>query len=151
VLASNLVKIIPNGDRYFFGVLTSDMHMVWMKNVCGRLESRFRYSNKLVYNNYPWPEQPTEKQRKAVEEAAQGVLDARALYPESSLADLYGPLTMPPELVKAHQKLDRAVDKCYRPQPFTTEANRMEFLFDLYEKYTAGLFVKEKKKRGRKK
>ncbi|WP_317047635.1 type IIL restriction-modification enzyme MmeI [Adhaeribacter pallidiroseus] len=82
---------------------------------------------------------------KAVEVAAQKVLDVRAAFPTSSLADLYDPLTMPPTLVKAHQELDKAVDLCYRPQAFASEAKRMEFLFELYEKYTAGLFVKEKK------
>jgi hypothetical protein len=98
-----------------------------------------------VYNNYPWPENPTDKQKLDVEKAAQAVLDARAQFPESSLADLYDPNTMPPVLVKAHQTLDKAVDQCYRSQPFTSEAKRIEFLFELYEKYTAGMFVLEKK------
>ncbi|MEJ7673587.1 MAG: type IIL restriction-modification enzyme MmeI [Chitinophagaceae bacterium] len=101
----------------------------------------------LVYNNFPWPENPNEKQIKTVEEAAQNVLDVRAKFPESSLADLYDPNTMPPELVKAHQALDKAVDLCYRSQPFINETKRIEFLFELYDKYTAGLFVKEKKKK----
>jgi len=118
--------------------------MAWVKTVCGRLESRFRYSKDIVYNNYPWPENPTDKQTKAIEAAAQNVLDARAQFPNSSLADLYDPLTMPPALVKAHNELDKAVDLAYRSQPFSTEAKRMEFLFELYEKYTADLFTKEK-------
>lgn len=137
---------IPNATKYHFGVLSSLMHMVWIQAVCGRLESRYRYSNDIVYNNFPWPESPTGKQIKTVEDAAQTILDTRAKYPESSLADLYDPNTMPPTLVKAHQQLDRAVDLCYRSQPFPNEIKRIEFLFDLYDKYTAGLFVKRPKK-----
>ncbi|MDR3666811.1 MAG: hypothetical protein P4L35_08220 [Ignavibacteriaceae bacterium] len=100
---------------------------------------------------FPWPENPTDKQLKIVEEKAQNVLDARKEFPNSSLADLYDPLTMPPVLVKAHQELDKAVDLCYRPQPFPNETKRIEFLFELYEKYTAGLFTKEKLKKSKKK
>jgi hypothetical protein len=123
------------------------MQMVWIRAVSGKLEGRYRYSNEIVYNNFPWAENPTEKQINAVEEAAQKVLEAREKFPESSLADLYDPNTMPPEIVKAHQVLDKAVDLCYRPQPFINETKRIEFLFELYDKYTAGLFVKEKKKK----
>jgi hypothetical protein len=123
--------------------------MAWVKTVCGRIKSDFRYSNELVYNNYPWPENPTDKQKEQIEKAAQKVLDARAEFPNSSLADLYDPLTMPPILVKAHNELDKAVDLAYRSQPFTSDANRMEFLFELYEKYTAGLFAVEKKSKKR--
>jgi hypothetical protein len=126
------------------------MHMGWMKSTCGRMKSDFQYSASIVYNNYPWPENPTDKQKEQIEKAAQKVLDARAEFPNSSLADLYDPLTMPPILVKAHNELDKAVDLAYRPQPFTSDANRMEFLFDLYEKYTAGLFAVEKKGKKRK-
>ncbi len=135
--------IIPDACLYHLGVLTSMMHMTWMKYVCGRMESRYQYSASIVYNNFPWPESPTEKQKETIEKAAQKVLDARTQFPNSSLADLYDPLTMPPVLVKAHQDLDKAVDLAYRPQPFPTEANRIEFLFNLYEKYTADLFSKE--------
>ncbi|MGZ9735991.1 DNA methyltransferase [Flavobacterium sp. GNP002] len=145
VVASNLCLIIPNGNLFHFGVLMSQMHMAWVKTTCGRLKSDFRYSKDIVYNNYPWPENPTEKQIKTIEEKAQNVLDVRALFPASSLADLYDPLTMPPALVKAHNELDKAVDAAYSKQTFSSEAKRMEFLFELYEKYTAGLFVKEKK------
>jgi hypothetical protein len=145
VIASNKIQMVPKATHWHFGMLTSKMHMVWMKYVCGRLKSDYSYSNSLVYNNFPWPESPSEKQVKAVEAAAQEVLDARAAFPGSSLADLYDPLTMPPRLVKAHQLLDRAVDLCYRPQPFPSETKRMEYLFELYDRYTAGLFVKEKK------
>ena len=123
------------------------MHMTWVKFVCGRLESRLRYSNSIVYNNFPWPENPTDKQKEAIEMAALGVLEARAQYPESSLAELYDPLSMPPVLTKAHDDLDKAVDLAYRPQPFNGETKRIEFLFDLYDKYTSGLFPAEKKKR----
>ena len=136
---------VDNVTLYHFGVLQSSLHMSWVNVVCGRLESRYRYSNEIVYNNYPWPENPSEKQIKTIEEKAQNVLDVRASFPNSSLADLYNPLTMPPALVKAHNELDKAVDAAYSKQAFTSEAKRMEFLFELYEKYTAGLFVKEKK------
>lgn len=115
----------------------SEMHMAWTKTVCGRLKSDYSYSPS-VYNSYPFPVNLNGKQVKAIETAAQKVLDARAEFPDSSLADLYDPLTMPPVLVKAHNELDKAVDLAYRPQPFTTEAKRMEFLFDLYEKMAAG-------------
>lgn len=136
---------VDNVTLYHFGVLQSSLHMSWVNVVCGRLESRYRYSNEIVYNNYPWPENPSEKQIKTIEEKAQNVLDVRASFPTSSLADLYNPLTMPPALVKAHNELDKAVDSAYSKQAFTSEAKRMEFLFELYEKYTSGLFVKEKK------
>jgi hypothetical protein len=140
---------IPNGTIFHFGVLTSEMHMTWVKYVCGRLKSDFRYSKDIVYNNYPWPENPTEKQKETIEKAAQKVLDVREHFVGSSLADLYNPLTMPPELVKAHNELDKAVDLAYRPQPFVNETKRIEFLFELYDKYTAGLFAKEKKQKRR--
>ena len=144
VIASNTIQLIPNATPYIFGVITSSMHMVWMALVCGRLESRYRYSNSIVYNNFPWPKDPGDKQK--VETCAQAVLDTRERYPDSSLADLYDPLTMPPDLVKAHQQLDRAVDRCYRPQPFTSERNRIEYLFELYEQYTAPLLAAEQSK-----
>ena len=144
-IAGDTCLTIFNGELFHFGVLTSTIHMTWVKYVCGRLESRFRYSKDIVYNNFPFPENPTGKQITAIEEKAQKVLDARAEFPASSLADLYDPLTMPPALVRAHAELDRAVDLAYRPQPFTGEANRMAFLFELYEKYTANLFTAEKK------
>ena len=146
-IANNSCHIIPNGNLFHFGVLTSEMHMTWVKYVCGRLESRFRYSKDIVYNNYPWPESPSEKQKEAIETSAQKVLNVRADFPNSSLADLYDPLSMPPALVKAHQELDKAVDLAYRPQPFINETKRIEFLFELYDKYTAGLFAVEKKKK----
>jgi hypothetical protein len=147
VIAGDKVYTIENGRLYHFGVLLSSMHMSWMRQTSGRLKSDYSYSNSITYNNFPWADNPTEKQIKAVEEAAQKVLDIRAKFPESSLADLYDPNTMPPELVKAHQAIDKAVDLCYRSQPFINETKRIEFLFELYDKYTSGIFVKEKKKK----
>ena len=141
---------IDNANNFHFGVLTSKMHNIWIRTVCGRLKSDLRYSNSIVYNNFPFPDNPNDKQIKAIETASQKVLDARLQFPNSSLADLYDPLTMPPTLVKAHNDLDKAVDLAYRPQPFTSEANRMVFLFELYEKYTADLFTKEKPKKTKK-
>lgn len=149
VICSNKLQIIPGANHYMLGIMQSKMHMTWTKYVSGRLESRISYSPS-VYNNYPWPEAPSDKQRQAVEDSAQAVLDARAQFPDSSLADLYEPNTMPPVLVKAHQQLDKAVDLCYRPQPFTSEAKRIEYLFELYEKYTGGLFQPEKKDKKKK-
>jgi len=222
-IASDTCITIPNGDRYIFGVLTSEMHMTWVRYICGRLESRFRYSNTIVYNNYPFPENISDKQKQKVEDAVRLVLAVREKYTSpnpslqgggqeresyslqgegqekdsyflqgggqekdsyslqgggqeresyflqggekdsysppckegqgvvgSSLADLYDPLTMPPDLVKAHQALDKAVDLCYRPQPFVNELNRIEYLFSLYEALSAPLLKVEKKKRTKK-
>ena len=112
IIASNAATIVPNASLYHFGILTSNVHMAWMRTVCGRLKSDYRYSNAIVYNNFPWPT-PTEQQTQKIKETAQAVLDARALYPDSSLADLYDELTMPPELRKAHQANDRAVMDAY--------------------------------------
>jgi 23S rRNA A1618 N6-methylase RlmF len=148
-IVSDTCMSIPNGELFHFGVLTSTMHMAWVKNICGRLKSDFRYSKDIVYNNFPFPLNPTGKQINAIETAAQKVLDTRLQFPNSSLADLYDPLTMPPVLTKAHNELDKAVDLAYRTQPFTTEAKRMEFLFELYEKYTANLFTVDKKKKSK--
>ncbi len=150
-IANNSCHIIPNGNLYHFGILNSSMHMAWVKYVCGRLESRFRYSKDIVYNNFPWPENPTDKQVNLIEEIANSILEKRKEFVDSSLADLYNPLTMPSALVKLHQDLNKAVDLAYRPQTFLNEAKRMEFLFDLYERYTADLFTKEKVKKIKKK
>ncbi|MGI0482046.1 class I SAM-dependent DNA methyltransferase [Geminocystis sp. CENA526] len=144
-IAGDSCLIIPNADLFLFGILTSEIHTTWVKYVCGRLESRFRYSNTIVYNNYPFPENVTEKQREKVANLAQKILDIRNNYPDSSLADLYDRLTMPNDLVKAHQNLDKAVDLCYRKQPFSSELNRIEFLFNLYESMTAPLLKIDKK------
>lgn len=151
VVCSDKLRIFPNAGLYDFGVLTSMMHMAWTKTITGRLKSDFQYSVLNVYNNFPWPQALTEKQIKTVETAAQRVLDVRVSFVGSSLADLYDPLTMPPTLVKAHHDLDRAVDQCYRPQAFPNEARRIEYLFELYEQYTAPLMaaagIEGKKKR----
>ncbi len=145
------VQAIPNGTLYHFGVLTSSMHMAWVRTVCGRLESRFRYSKDIVYNNYPWPENITERQKQTIEVAAQKIIDIRKLFFESTLVDLYKTETMPTSLVKAHNELDKAVESAYRKQTFTSEPNRLDFLIELYEKYTADLFSKEKVKKVKKK
>ena len=150
-LSSNLVKIVPHATLYHFGILTSAMHMSWVSHVCGRLESRYRYSKDIVYNNFPWPSEPTDKQKQAIEEAAQGVLDARATHPGSSLADLYDPIAMPPNLRQAHQALDKGVDAAYGKKSFASDAERVAFLFELYHQYTSLLPAPEKpKKRSRK-
>ena len=147
IICSNKIQFVPNATVWHFGILTSTMHMAWMRQVCGRLESRYSYSNTLVYNNFPWPESPTESQTTAVEKAAQGVLDARAQFPGSTLADLYDPVTMPPALAKAHATLDRAVERCYRKEPFPHDRARVEHLFGLYESLTAPLAPATKKPR----
>jgi hypothetical protein len=148
-IASDSCLFIENAGLYHFGILMSAMHMTWVRNICGRLKSDYRYSKDIVYNNYPWPESPEPIQIERIERAAKHVLDVRLDFPTSSLADLYHPLTMPPALIKAHKDLDKAVDSVYRSQPFVNEANRLVFLFELYEKYTADLFtdVKVKKKK----
>jgi hypothetical protein len=138
--------IIPNAGLYEFGVLTSAMHMAWMRSVCGRMKSDYQYSASLVYNNFPWPT-PTEKQRNSVIEAAQSILDARLLFPGSTLAILYNPATMPPKLVKAHQKLDKAVEAAYS-RAFANDSERVAYLFELYQKLSGELFV-DAKKRGK--
>ena len=149
VIASNKLQIIPDATLFLFGVLTSTMHMAWMRTVAGRLKSDYSYAP-AVYNNYPWPS-PDENQIKAVESAAKEVLNARKSHPSSSLGDLYDPDAMPPDLSKAHLVLDKAVDRCYRSELFESERERVEFLFALYEKMTAPLApstpIKKMKKR----
>ena len=115
-LTSDAVQIIPDATLYHFGVLESNVHMAWMRVVCGRLEMRYRYSANIVYNNFPWP-RPTDEQRARIEQTAQAILDARANYPDSSLADLYDEVTMPAELRRAHQDNDKAVMKAYGFDP----------------------------------
>jgi hypothetical protein len=144
-LCSNLVKMAPNASLLHFGVLSSTMHNAWVRFTCGRLKSDFRYSSSVVYNNFPWPgfagEPLSDKHRTAIEQAAQCVLDARAQFADASLADLYDPLTMPPALLKAHQKLDTAVDAAYQPsggkKSYASDAERVAFLFDLYQRITS--------------
>ena len=145
VIASNLCHMIPDGGLYDFGILTSLMHMSWMRAVCGRLEGRYRYSSNIVYNNFPWPSEPSAAQKMKVEQAAQKVLDVRAAFPDATLADLYDPNTMPKKLLDAHRELDAAVDACYRKTSFKTELERLEYLFGMYKELTKDLFSKEKK------
>ena len=133
-LCSDLVFIIPNAALYHFGVLTSNVHMAWMRAVCGRLEMRYRYSKDVVYNNFPWPT-PTKEQKAKIEQTAQAILDARALYPDCSLADLYDEVTMPPELRKAHQDNDKAVMQAYGfSVREMTESTCVAALMKLYQK-----------------
>ena len=150
VIIGDSCTAVPSATLFHFGVLASVMHLAWMRVVCGRLKSDYRYSNKLVYNNYPWPEHTTDAKRKSVEAAARGVLDARSQFlpptGSSTLAQLYDPITMPAVLAKSHAALDRAVDRCYRQSPFTSERQRVEFLFAMYEKLTAPLIQTPKKR-----
>jgi hypothetical protein len=154
VIANTDVFVIPNATLFHFGVLTSTMHNAWIRFTCGRLKSDYRYSASIVYNNFPWPgfagEALSDKHRNAIEQAAQSVLDARAQFADSSLADLYDPLTMPPTLLKAHQKLDTAVDAAYQPsggkKTYASDAERVAFLFELYQRITSFLPVTDGKK-----
>ncbi len=139
VLCSNQLNMIPFASLYHFGILESNVHMAWMRVVCGRLKSDYRYSKGIVYNNFPWPT-PSADQKQKIEQTAQGILDARALYPDSSLADLYDPLTMPPELRKAHTKNDIAVMQAYGFSTKMSEADCVAELMKMYEK-----LVEEKK------
>ena len=151
IVSANTNFLVASDSIYLFGILTSKMHMAWMRTVAGRLKSDFRYSGSMVYNTYPWPE-PNTKQRAAIEAAAQTVLDARSphLKRGASLADLYDPLAMPAALLKAHQTLDHAVDKSYRPAPFLTDRERVEYLFTRYEQLSTPLLPVAKKERNRK-
>ena len=153
---------LPSATLFHLGVIQSSMHMAWVRTTCGRLKSDFRYSKDIVYNNFPWPDLPTDlepnqpptpvhKAQAAIETAAQAVLDARAQFPGSSLADLYDPLTMPPLLLKAHHKLDAAVDKAYQlcggKKSYASDAERVAFLFERYQQLTSLLPVASKKAR----
>jgi len=141
-IANNSTAIIPNTTLYHFGVLMGAMHMAWVKYTCGKLESRFRYSKDIVYNNFPWlgvdgeipnkPELKNDKLKTKIEECAKQVLEVRTKFKDASLADLYDPLAMPPELTKAHQKLDKAL-KAYRRGGFKDDVERVEWLFEIYK------------------
>lgn len=153
VAGSELFTIFP-ASLLVLGVVSSTMHMAWVRTVCGRLKSDYRYSAGIVYNNYPWPEIADDKYRAAIEAAAQGVLDARVAFPGSTLAGLYDPLTMPSELVKAHAALDRAVDAAYlaaekaagrKPPKLSTDAERVAFLFERYQQLVSLLPVAKPK------
>ena len=134
-IANNSTSIVSDANLYEFGILQSKMHMTWVKYICGRIKSDFRYSNKGVYNNYSWPTQLSETNKNKVEEKAQNILNIRSEFPDSSLADLYHKITMPPKLIKAHQDLDKAVDLCYRSKAFKNDSERIQYLFKLYEYY----------------
>lgn len=138
-ISTNLNLIIPNATIYHFGILTSNVHMAWMRTVAGRLEMRYRYSKDIVYNNFPWPT-PTDAQKAKIEKTAQAILDARALYPDSSLADLYDELTMPKELRRAHQENDKAVMTAYGfdwRSSATSESQCVAELMKMYQQLTA--------------
>lgn len=135
-IAIDSCQTIPGATLYHFAILTSRMHMAWMRAVAGRLKSDYRYSKDIVYNNFIWPE-TTESQKAEIETLAQAILDARAQFPDSSLADLYDPLTMPPSLAKAHTTLDRAVDKLYSKTPFISDTERVALLFEKYQEALA--------------
>ena len=132
-IANNSCSLIPNAGLYHFGVLMSDMHMVWMRAICGRIKSDYRYSNNLVYNNYPWPDIDDDR-AKRIAEAAKEVLVARSKY-NSCLADIYGPLSMPKELLQAHRKLDTVVERCFSSKPLKSDLDKLEILFGLYDRY----------------
>lgn len=141
-ISTNLNLIIPDATLYHFGILTSNIHMAWMRAVCGRLKSDYRYSKDIVYNNFPWPT-PTDAQKAKIEQTAQCILDARALYPDASLADLYDELTMPPELRKAHQENDRAVMHAYgMPVKGTTESSCVAELMRRYQELVGNVHRK---------
>ncbi|MFN3703298.1 DNA methyltransferase [Thermomonas sp.] len=160
VIAASEIFTVAGAGLYHFGVMTSLMHMAWVKSVCGRLKSDYRYSSTIVYNNFPWPDlSDDDKHRAAIEAAAQAVLDTRAQFPDATLADLYDPLTMPPALVKAHAALDKAVDAAYlaaekaagrKPPRLTTDAERVAFLFQRYQALTSLLPADTSKKAARK-
>ena len=138
IVTNDQVQIIPDATLYHFGVLTSNVHMAWMRTVCGRLEMRYRYSKEIVYNTFPWP-YATAEQKARIEQTAQAILDARARYPEASLADLYDDLTMPPDLRTAHQRNDRAVMEAYGlPVKETTESSCVAELMRRYQELTRG-------------
>jgi hypothetical protein len=141
--------MIEGADAFHFGVLSSAMHMAWVRMIGGRLKGDYRYSNKIVYNNFPWPREVSERQRQRLVDASESVVTSRARYPDSTLADLYDPLTMPADLVEAHSELDRAVDRCYRATAFRSEAERLEFLLRLYAEYTAPLVRPPRRSRAR--
>ena len=124
VVANNLIFFVPNAELYHFGILTSSIHMAWVRTVAGRLESRYRYGVQVVYNTFPWPE-PSPAQRRAVETAAQKILDVRANYPDATFADLYDPLSMPKDLRAAHKKNDRAVAQAYGLEKFLDDESKI--------------------------
>lgn len=145
VIASNQVYLVPSGALYHFAILNSTMHNAWMRAVSGRLESRYRYSASIVYNNFPWPE-PNDAQRQAIEAAARSILETRAEFPDATLADLYDPRSMPPQLHKAHQANDKAVDAAYGYKGDRADAPRVAFLFERYQKLSSLLPTRDNEK-----
>lgn len=139
IMSSNLLRTVPNATLYHFGILSSSLHNAWMRTVAGRMKSDYRYSVNIVYNNYPWPRILSDKQQTHIESAAQSVLDARSLFSDSTLAQLYNQSTMPVELVKAHAALDKAVDNAYGYKGGKDDASRVAFLFALYQQLAAPL------------
>jgi len=136
IICNNTIKLVPDASLYHFGVLNSVVHNAWMRVVAGRLEMRYQYSNTIVYNNFPWP-QPNDAQKAKIEHTAQAILDARSLYPDSSLADLYDSLAMPPELRKAHRANDAAVLEAYGFPKDATESDIVARLFKMYRELTS--------------
>jgi hypothetical protein len=143
VICGDANLLIADPSLYVFGVIQSTMHMAWVRSICGRIKSDYRYSAGIVYNNFPWPQAVPAKRQQAVEGAAQAVLDARAKYPDSPLADLYNPSRMPPDLVRAHHKLDAAVDGAYSKKTFSGDSDRVAFLFELYQQILSPLESKK--------
>ncbi len=168
IVVTDLIQMIPDANLYHFGILTSRMHNAWMRAVAGRLKSDYRYSKDIVYNNFIWPvnetteyTEDTEKKLSCsvcsvssvvqkISEAAQAVLDARAAHPDATLADLYDPLTMPPDLMKAHTHLDALVDKAYGLSPSCTDSDRVAHLFRLYAAVTKAKTVRWERKASQK-
>ena len=135
IIPGDKLFMVPGASLFHFGILTSNIHMAWTRVVCGRLKSDYSYSNTIVYNNFPWPT-PTDAQKQKIEATAQGILDARALYPDASLADLYDPLTMPVELQKAHTANDKAVMEAYGFSTKMSEADCVAALMKMYQQLT---------------
>ena len=132
-IVTDLVYIIPDATHYDFAIITSSMHMAWMRTVCGRLKSDYRYARDLCYNTFPWPS-PVAQQKKHIEHLAETVLMTREMYPDMTLADMYDPDKMPEPLQAAHTALDLAVDGLYRKKPFANDEERLQLLFELYGK-----------------
>lgn len=150
VIAGSELFTVADATLYHFAILSSTMHNAWLRAVGGRLESRYRYSASIVYNNFPWPTEPSKPRRQIIESAAQAIIDARAAIPDATLADLYDPLTIPPELRKAHEANDRAVDSAYGYRGNKEDPARVSFLFGLYQQLTCLPVADRPKARGRK-
>ena len=147
VIASQKLRILPDATLSDFALLTSSMHMAWMRATTGRMKSDYMYSVGVVYNTFPLPAYDVD--RSSLDPLAQAVLDSRAAHPDATLADLYDPDVMPADLRRAHHELDRAGDRLYRPRKFSSERERVEHLFTLYERMRAPLTAVAKKKRRR--